>query len=142
MRWLTYLAVFLILLGFGWLTASSLSWAGRLKIPAEAAAGKRVWQRYGCVECHMIFGNGDYSSLDLTRISRERDSQWLKDYLTSAPLFPEAKNSRHPAVTGEEAKLLLAFFDFISQVDTGAWPPKPLSLRPGDPAGKGKTRAR
>ncbi|MCL4426466.1 MAG: cytochrome c [Firmicutes bacterium] len=129
MRWLVYSLVFLILLGFALLTLDTMRRVAVVGMTPEAIEGKRVWQRYGCVDCHMIFGNGDYSSADLTRVTSRYGIGWLEDYLTSGPLLPQSKGKRHPAVKREEAKVLVAFFAAIAKIGTGAWPPQPLPVR-------------
>jgi cbb3-type cytochrome oxidase cytochrome c subunit len=55
----------------------------------RAAAGKMVWQRYGCNNCHRINGAGSKIGPDLTRVGVRRDKSWLNLQLIN----PKSHNS-------------------------------------------------
>lgn len=98
-------------------------------VPEKVAAGKRVWQRYGCVECHTVLGNGGYNGPDLTHIAAVRRRQDLEDFLTRPqPMRPHARR-RHPPVKPEEVKALVAYLEFLDRLQVKGWPPRPLEVR-------------
>jgi nitric oxide reductase subunit C len=39
------------------------------EITPDVDAGKQAWQKYDCIGCHTIFGNGSYFAPDMTRWS-------------------------------------------------------------------------
>ena len=47
----------------------------------EVAAGKWVWQRHNCNDCHTILGIGGYYAPDLTKEGALRSADWLKEFL-------------------------------------------------------------
>lgn len=109
--------------------------SGRVqKMPPEAVAGKAIFQKKACVECHTILGNGAYSGGDLTKIYGTLGSEALKDYLTHPPLLTGAKNKRHDQLTEEEADSITAYFQFLESINTTEWPPRPAhDLRENKP---------
>jgi len=58
--------------------------------PQEVAAA-RALGRY-CANCHMIDGEGGSNAPDLTHIGRERDAQWLRDWISSPEEVDPAAN--------------------------------------------------
>ncbi|MDW7675027.1 MAG: c-type cytochrome, partial [Bacillota bacterium] len=59
----------------------------KLSVDDEVAAGKLIWQRENCMECHAIFGNGGYSASDLTKIMEKRDTEWLMNFFSEPPVM-------------------------------------------------------
>lgn len=63
--------------------SSDISFAGQ-----TAAAGKRVFQAYSCMDCHTIVGNGAYFAPDLTFIYKKVGPAWLEAFLSSPGTWP------------------------------------------------------
>lgn len=101
---------------------SILSTSSAQPIPPEAMAGKTVFQKQACIECHTVFGNGGYVGGDLTKIYAIRGETALKDYLVQPPLLSGAKQKRHVRVSAEEAEALVAYFRFLNTINTLDWP--------------------
>ena len=38
------------------------------EVTKEVDAGKMVWQKYDCIGCHTILGNGSYFAPDMTKV--------------------------------------------------------------------------
>ena len=55
------------------------------QITPEVIAGKHVWHRKNCINCHTLMGEGAYYAPDLTKISAE--------HLTCAPFWPTQPSS-------------------------------------------------
>jgi len=98
--------------------------------------GKMAWQKYDCVGCHSIFGNGTYFAPDVTKIAAHKPKSYLKQFL----MDPKGVNAQAVmpklGITSVEADNLVAFLDWISKVDTNNWPPKPILATAAGVAGK------
>ena len=51
------------------------------EITKEVEAGKRVWQKYDCIGCHTILGNGSYFAPDMTKVVERKPDGYLKQFL-------------------------------------------------------------
>jgi len=91
----------------------------------EAAQGKKIWDDYGCIQCHAIVGNGGYSAPDLTNILTLRDEEWIKQFFTEPPLMPASRNKRHKQLEQNQVKNLLEYLRLVDQINTLNWPPPP-----------------
>lgn len=112
------LLVFAGLLALSWLRIRPAT------VPGEVVAGKRVWQKYGCVECHTILGNGGYVGPDLTHVAGSRQEKDLRRFLTTpARMRPHARR-RHPPVKPTEVEALMAYFYFLDRLQVKGWPPR------------------
>jgi nitric oxide reductase subunit C len=94
-------------------------------------AGKKVFKKYNCNDCHTILGIGGYYAPDLTRVYGRRGEK----YISTVILEPEktlAKSFRKmpkkyaggQSVTPEELTKLIAFFKWVDKIDTNKWPPQ------------------
>ncbi len=112
------------------------------QLTAEVIAGKRVWHEKNCTNCHTLLGEGAYYAPDLTKIAEQRGEAYLHQFLKNpATFYSEAKDRRlMPNLNLEDVQIrqLIAFLTWISRIDTGGWPPRPLRVSgafPGaDPA--------
>jgi nitric oxide reductase subunit C len=96
------------------------------EITPEVNAGKQMWQKYDCLGCHTIFGNGSYFAPDMTKVVERKPKSYLKQFIMD-PKAVKAKAAMPTlGITSEEADNLLVFLDWISKVDTNDWPPKPI----------------
>lgn len=88
--------------------------------------GKQLWHKYDCIGCHTIFGNGSYFAPDLTKVTRDKPSGYLKTFLVNPR--KANPNSAMPVlgITQAEAEKLVAFLEWTSKVDTNGWPPEPV----------------
>lgn len=99
--------------------------------------GKVAWQKYVCINCHTILGNGAYYASDLTQswnrfversggdeaMARVSMITWLRH-----PPAPSATSRGMPrfGMSGGEANALVEFLRWTSKIDTNRWPPRPL----------------
>jgi nitric oxide reductase subunit C len=85
-----------------------------------------VWQKYDCIGCHTILGNGSYFAPDMTKVVERKPAGYLKQFL----MDPKAVNPKAAmpklGLSSDEADKLVAFLTWISKVDTNGWPPKPI----------------
>jgi nitric oxide reductase subunit C len=112
------------------------------KITPEVTAGRNVWHKYNCVNCHTLFGEGAYYAPDLTKITKQRGEQYLTAYLKNpAQFYDEQRHRRlmpNEHLSEEEIRNLLSFLDWVSNVDNNGWPPRPILVTGGNvvPAGQ------
>lgn len=93
-------------------------------------AGKNVWHKFNCVNCHTLFGEGAYYAPDLTKIAKLRGEQYLQAYMRNPAQFYDEQRHRRlmpkQNLTDEEIKNLISFLGWVSNVDNQGWPPRPL----------------
>jgi nitric oxide reductase subunit C len=99
-------------------------------ITPEVTRGKDVWHDNNCINCHTLFGEGAYYAPDLTKITQLRGAAYLQAYMKNpADFYDEATHRRlmpKQDLTDENITDLIAFLDWISQVDNQGWPPRPI----------------
>lgn len=92
--------------------------------------GKNVWHKNNCINCHTIFGEGAYYAPDLTKISKLRGEAYLKAYMKDPSKFYDEQRHRRlmpkQNLSDEDIAGLIAFFDWVSNVDNQGWPPRPI----------------
>jgi nitric oxide reductase subunit C len=100
------------------------------KLTPEVVAGKDVWHKFNCVNCHTLFGEGAYYAPDLTKIAKLRGEQYLTAYMKDPSRFYDEKRHRRlmpkQDLSDREIKDLIAFLDWVSKVDNQGWPPRPI----------------
>ncbi|MGC2423109.1 MAG: c-type cytochrome [Nitrospirota bacterium] len=96
-------------------------------LTSEVVAGKRVWQKYNCNDCHTILGIGGYYAPDITKVAKYRDPGWLAMFLRD-PHGVWAAKRRMPKFNFRpgEVENLVAFINWVSKIDTNNWPPTPM----------------
>jgi len=97
------------------------------KIDAQVAAGKWVWQKYNCNDCHTILGIGGYYAPDVTKVMSYRDADWTKRFLGDpAAVWPAERRMPNLHLKDQEITDVIAFLTWVNGIDTNNWPPKPL----------------
>jgi nitric oxide reductase subunit C len=93
-------------------------------------AGKDVWHKNNCVNCHTLFGEGAYYAPDLTKIAKLRGDQYLAAYLRNPAQFYDEQRHRRlmpkQDLSELDIKNLIAFLTWVSNVDNQGWPPRPI----------------
>jgi len=55
----------------------------------KSDAGYQVFQKYGCRDCHVVYGEGDYDGPDMDGEGTRRSAEWLHQYFNNpASLVP------------------------------------------------------
>lgn len=100
------------------------------KITAQVTRGKDVWHANNCINCHTIFGEGAYYAPDLTKISKLRGEAYLTAYMKDPSKFYDETRHRRlmpkQDLSDADIAALIAFFDWVSNVDNQGWPPRPI----------------
>jgi nitric oxide reductase subunit C len=97
------------------------------KLTAQVAAGKWVWQKYNCNDCHTILGIGGYYAPDVTKVMSTRDKEWVTSFLKDPErVWPNSRKMPNLHMKEQEISDLAAFLDWVNGIDTNNWPPKPM----------------
>ena len=109
------------------------------QLTAEVAAGKWVWQKYNCNDCHTILGIGGYYAPDVTKVMSDRDKEWVTSFLKDPErVWPNPRKMPDLHLKDQEVVDLVAFLTWVNGIDTNNWPPKPMvatavtSISPGE----------
>ena len=116
------------------LTLDSHRQFGRLtnadKITDQVTRGKDVWHENNCINCHTIFGEGAYYAPDLTKITKLRGNAYLTAYMKDPSKFYDETRHRRlmpkQDISDADIAALIAFLDWVSNVDNQGWPPRPI----------------
>ncbi|WP_157272038.1 c-type cytochrome [Azohydromonas aeria] len=119
---------------FGGLTLDSHRQFDKLtnaqNLTPQVVAGKDVWHKYNCINCHTLFGEGAYYAPDLTKITQHRGEAYLTAYMRDPSQFYDEQRHRRlmprQNLSEQEIKDLIVFLDWISKVDNQGWPPRPI----------------
>lgn len=100
------------------------------KITPAVTRGKDVWHANNCINCHTVFGEGAYYAPDLTKITKHRGEAYLQAYLRDpSKFYDETKHRRlmpKQDLSEQDITDLIAFLDWVSNVDNQGWPPRPI----------------
>jgi nitric oxide reductase subunit C len=100
------------------------------KITAEVERGKDVWHRNNCINCHTLFGEGAYYAPDLTKITKVRGEAYLTAYMKDPSKFYDENRHRRlmprQDLSDTDIRDLIAFLDWVSNVNNQGWPPRPI----------------
>ncbi len=104
-------------------------------ITPDVSAGKDVWHRKNCVNCHTLLGEGAYYAPDLTKIAQQRGDAYLRAFLKDPSQFYSEKVHRrlmpNPRLSESEITQVIAFLGWVSRIDNNGWPPRPLLVSGG-----------
>ncbi len=102
-------------------------------IDATVIAGKDVWHRNNCINCHTLLGEGAYYAPDLTQITAQRGAGYLREFLKDPSRFYSEERDRRLMPTlnlsDEDITALIAFLGWVSKIDTQGWPPRPILVK-------------
>lgn len=115
---------------FLWLTwdtqrqVVALSHADRLS--TEVVAGKRVFEKYNCNDCHTILGFGGYYAPDLTKVVKRLGQEGVIYRVRSPEVAFEDSWRKMPKLGLSDVEIdnLVAFFTWVGEINNGDWPPQ------------------
>lgn len=101
------------------------------RLSSDVVAGKRVFEKYNCNDCHTILGFGGYYAPDLTKAVRRVGEEGIRFRLTSPEKAFAASKRKMPQqkLSNEEITKLFAFFTWIGNIENGDWPPQDSAKR-------------
>lgn len=98
----------------------------------SVVAGKHVWEKNSCINCHTILGEGAYFAPELGNVMKRwkvqddpaAATEMLKGWMTSMPTGIEGRRQMpHFNLTDEEFKNLADFLLWTGKINTQNWPP-------------------
>lgn len=96
----------------------------------EVQAGKHIWHRKNCINCHTLLGEGAYYAPDLTKITQQRGAPYLHAFLKDPSKFYSEERDRrlmpNQNLSDKEIDQVIAFLEWVSHIDTQGWPPRPI----------------
>jgi len=102
-------------------------------LDSAVIAGKDVWHRYNCVNCHTLLGEGAYFAPDLTQIASQRGAEYLREFIKDPSRFYSEERDRRLMPTlnlsDQEIAQVIAFLTWVSKIDTQGWPPRPILVK-------------
>jgi nitric oxide reductase subunit C len=100
------------------------------QITPAVVAGKHVWHRNNCVNCHTLLGEGAYYAPDLTKITEQRGVPYLQAFLKDpSKFYSEARDRRlmpNLQLSSQEIDEVIAFLGWVAKIDNQGWPPRPI----------------
>lgn len=123
------------------LTIDSHRQFGRLThedaLTPQVVAGKHVWHRKDCINCHTLLGEGAYYAPDLTKITQLRGEPYLRQFLKDPSRFySEEQHGRlmpNPNLSDEDIVDVIAFLTWVSHIENNNWPPRPILVSAATP---------
>lgn len=104
-------------------------------ITPAVIAGKDVWHKKNCINCHTILGEGAYYAPDLTKITQQRGEAYLTAFLKKPSDYYTDKQHRRVMpdlkMTDKEISDVIAFMDWVAEIDNNDWPPRPIHVSTG-----------
>ncbi len=97
----------------------------------QVVAGKRIFEKYNCNDCHTILGFGGYYAPDLTKVVRRLGPAGVRMRVNSPEkIFADSfRKMPRQGVTAEELDQLVAFLTWVGNIDNGDWPPQDSRVR-------------
>jgi nitric oxide reductase subunit C len=87
-------------------------------ITEQVVRGKHLWEANNCMGCHTLLGEGGYYAPELTKVLDRRGEGYVKAVLmTPVPWAPNGRKMVAYGFSEEETKDLIAFFDWIDDID-------------------------
>jgi nitric oxide reductase subunit C len=96
------------------------------KISEQVVAGKKVWHKYNCNDCHTILGFGGYYAPDMTKAYfRLGENNIASIVMNSEKVYKNSfRKMPHLGVTKEEALQLVGFLHWVGTIENRHWPPQ------------------
>ncbi len=102
------------------------------KLTDQVVAGKRVWQKYNCNDCHTILGFGGYYAPDMTKSYKRLGEVGIRERVTKPEVILARSWRKMPQqnLAPKEVEDLIAFFRWVNDIDTLDWPPQDSEKMP------------
>lgn len=95
-------------------------------ITPEVARGKDLWDASNCMGCHTLLGEGAYYAPELTRVYERRGPDFIRAMLRDpAAMYPGARRMQQYDFTDQEIEDLVAFLQWVNEMDLNGFPPAP-----------------
>ena len=101
------------------------------KLSDQVVAGKKVFEKHNCNDCHTILGFGAYYAPDLTRVVQRVGEDGIR-FRVKSPEQAFANSWRkmpQQHLSDAEITDLIAFFTWVGEVNNNDWPPQDSKKR-------------
>ncbi len=96
----------------------------RDQLNPAVVAGKLVWEKYDCIGCHTLIGEGAYFAPELGNVYKRRGGEFVKAWIQGQPTHVTGRRQMPQLnLTEEELNDLVEFLKWSSEVNTENWPP-------------------
>jgi nitric oxide reductase subunit C len=101
------------------------------KLSPQVIAGKHIFEKYNCNDCHTILGFGAYYAPDLTKVVQRIGEDGIRFRVKDPGKAFAASWRKMPDLHLAEAEIdsLIAFFAWVGNVENGDWPPQDSKKR-------------
>jgi nitric oxide reductase subunit C len=101
------------------------------KLDDTVVAGKRVFERYNCNDCHTILGFGGYYAPDLTRAYTRLGADAIRRRLAQPEVAFRDSYRKMPNqhLSPAEIESLVAYLEWVAGIDNHDWPPQDSEAR-------------
>ena len=126
-----FFVIFVGLVAHSVSTAKAIAQAN--PITPSVAAGKAVWEKHACIDCHTLLGEGAYFAPELgnvwVRYGGRQDPQaareGLKAWFAAQPSHVEGRRQMPQFhMSDQDVDNLIDFLKWTSEIPTQNWPPK------------------
>ncbi len=103
------------------------------ELTPDVAAGKRLWEKHACVNCHTILGEGAYFAPEVGNVMTRwgvapgdhvAAAEALKAWMEAQPSGIEGRRQMpNFGLTDEEYRQIAEFLLWTDQIRTQDWPP-------------------
>jgi nitric oxide reductase subunit C len=101
----------------------------------QVVHGKHLWEQNNCMGCHTLLGEGAYYAPELTKVYERRGPEFIKAMLRDPQaMYPGQRRMVKYHFTDTEIAALVAFLQWIGDMDLNGFPPKPTLLPVAVPA--------
>lgn len=92
----------------------------------SVARGKKLFDENNCMGCHTILGEGAYYAPELTKVASRRSKRFIKKFINDPQKYSSSSRKMVDYdFSDQELEDLVAFFQWISEVDLNGFPPEP-----------------
>ena len=128
---LFFILIFLALTVHSHLYIRNVSTA-HMELSESVAAGKHVWEKHACINCHTILGEGAYFAPELGNVMTrwgvlddpEAAYETLRGWMEAMPTGVEGRRQMPSFdLTEEEYRNLSEFLRWTDMIDAQGWPP-------------------
>lgn len=128
---LFFIAIFVAMTVHSHIYAVNVS-TNKATLTESVAAGKHIWERHTCINCHSLLGEGAYFAPELGNVmvrwgvqdDLEGAADALKTWMQAMPTGIEGRRQMPLFdLTDEEFRQLSDFLVWTSTINTQNWPP-------------------
>lgn len=101
------------------------------QLTPAVAHGKEIWEKYNCVGCHTIMGEGAYFAPELGNVFYRRGAgnkkvfkRYLRAWMAAQPLHsPGRRKMPQFHLTDKQVNALAEFLIWTARIENNGWPP-------------------